>query len=59
VLEGVETTEELVVTIETVVDFVGCGARGARAESQDRTTVAIRDLPCFGRPARLVWINRR
>ncbi len=59
VLEVTETDEELVVTIETTVDFVGCNGCGTRAESQDRVRVAIRDLPCFGRPARLVWVKRR
>ena len=32
---------------------------GVRAEAQDRRPVHLRDLPCFGRPARLVWIKRR
>jgi transposase len=59
VLEVVETLEELVVTIETTADRVGCDGCGVRAESQDRVDVAIRDLPCFGRSARLVWIKRR
>ena len=30
-----------------------------RAEAKDRLRVDIRDLPCFGRPARLVWLKRR
>ena len=30
-----------------------------RAEAQDRMPVDVRDLACFGRPARLVWIKRR
>ncbi len=30
-----------------------------RAEAQDRMPIDIRDLTCFGRPARLVWIKRR
>jgi transposase len=59
VLEVTETVEELVVTIETTADFVGCEGCGTRAESQDRVRVAVRDLPCFGRPARLVWVKRR
>jgi zinc-finger of transposase IS204/IS1001/IS1096/IS1165 len=32
---------------------------GRRAEAQDRMPVEIRDLACFGRPARLVWHKRR
>jgi transposase len=59
VLEVTETAEELVVTIETTADFVGCSGCGTRAQSQDRVSVAVRDLPCFGRPARLVWRKRR
>ena len=30
-----------------------------RAEAQDRMRVDVRDLACFGRPARLVWSKRR
>src|SRR5688500_12547793 len=59
VLEVTETPQELVVRIETTADFVGCSGCGMRAESQDRIEVAIRDLSCFGRPARLVWRKRR
>ncbi|MCA1704863.1 MAG: transposase family protein [Actinobacteria bacterium] len=54
-----EGTDELVVTIETVVDLVGCGRCGTRAEAKDRKVIDIRDLTCFGRPARLRWIKRR
>jgi Transposase/zinc-finger of transposase IS204/IS1001/IS1096/IS1165 len=59
VLDAVETDAEVVVTVETIVDFTGCGRCGVRAESQDRMPVHLRDLPCFGRQARLVWIKRR
>ena len=37
----------------------GVATCGVRAEAQDRLRVDIRDLPCFGRPARLVWLKRR
>jgi len=59
VLEVAETAGEVVVRIETTAAIVGCGGCGVRAEAQDRVEVAIRDLPCFGRPARLVWRKRR
>ncbi|MDQ3569405.1 MAG: transposase [Actinomycetota bacterium] len=59
VLEVSETSAELVISIETTVDLVGCERCGTRAESQDRMSVEIRDLACFGRPARLVWNKRR
>jgi hypothetical protein len=55
VLAVTETPAELVIGIETTAEFVGCGECGCRAEAQDRMAVEIRDLACFGRPARLVW----
>jgi len=54
-----ETRAEVIVTVETAADIVGCSTCGTRAEAQDRVRVDIRDLPCFGRPARLVWMKRR
>lgn len=59
VLEVTETDVELVVTIETTASLVGCEGCGVRAEAQDRMPVDVRDLACFGRPARLRWIKRR
>jgi hypothetical protein len=59
VLEVVETAAELVVRIETTASLMGCAGCGTRAEVHDRVEVAIRDLPCFGRPARLVWRKLR
>lgn len=54
-----EGPDELVLTIETTATVVGCGRCGVRAEAQDRMVIDIRDLACFGRPARLRWIKRR
>ena len=59
VLEVTEDPDEVVITVETTVDVVGCRSCGTRAEAQDRMPIDIRDLPCFGRPARLRWIKRR
>jgi transposase len=59
VLEVTEAVEELVITIETTATVVGCEGCGIRAQAHDRVEVGIRDLPCFGRPARLVWRKRR
>jgi hypothetical protein len=59
VLEVTEGPEELVITIETTADFVGCSACGVRAEAHDRMPIAIRDLACFEWPARLVVGQRR
>ncbi len=47
--EVVEGPAELVITIETVASFVGCGRCGVRAEAQDRMSIDIRDLTCSGR----------
>lgn len=59
VLAVTETSAEVVIEIETTADRVGCAGCGVRAEAQGRMPVAIRDLPAFGRPARLVWSKRR
>ena len=59
VLAVEETSSEVIVTVETTADFVGCPSCGVRAVAKDRVRVDIRDLPCFGRPARLVWLKRR
>jgi transposase len=59
VLEVVEVDFEVVVTVESTAARAFCRRCGVLAEAQDRMPVAIRDLPCFGRPSRLVWIKRR
>lgn len=59
VLEVLENPDELVVTIESDADFVGCPQCGSRAEAHDRRPVDIRDLACFGRPVRLRVLKRR
>ncbi|MET0781797.1 MAG: transposase family protein [Microbacterium sp.] len=59
VLEVTEHVDELVISIETISELMGCASCGTRAEAHERKTVEIRDLACFGRPARLVWRKRR
>lgn len=60
VLEVVESAAgELTVTVETTAVVAGCPGCGVRAEAQDRMPVTYRDLECFGRPVRLVWVKRR
>lgn len=49
VLRVEEMPSEVIVTVETVADFVGCPSCGVRAEAKDRVRVDIRDLPCCGR----------
>jgi hypothetical protein len=59
VLDLVETEAEEVVTLETMADVVGCSRYGVRAEAKGRMMIDIRDVACFGSPARLRWIKRR
>lgn len=59
VLDVDETDGEMTVTVETTADRVGCPGCGVRAVAQDRMPVMFRDLECFGRPVRLVWVKRR
>lgn len=54
-----ETDGEVVVVVETTADVVGCEGCGTRAVAHERKQVDVRDLACFGRPARLVWRKRR
>ena len=54
-----ETPGEVVVDIETTAEVMGCSQCGTRAEPHERMAVEVRDLACFGRPARLVWNKRR
>jgi transposase len=59
VLEVDETTVEVLIVVETTAEVVGCLRCGTRAVAHERMRVDVRDLPCFGRPARLVWRKRR
>jgi transposase len=59
VMDVVESAEELMIVVETTADIVGCGRCGTRAVAHEWMRVDVRDLPCFGRPARLVWRKRR
>jgi hypothetical protein len=55
-----EKYSEVIVTVETTADFVGCPTCGVRDLAKDRVRVDIRNLPCFGRPAaRCERIRRR
>jgi transposase len=59
VVEVIESDVELVITVESTAIREFCRSCGTLAQAQDRMTVDVRDLPCFGRPARLVWVKRR
>lgn len=60
VLAVYEEPAELSVVVERLAgDAVFCHGCGSRAEAQDRMSIQLRDLSCFGRPVRLVWRKRR
>jgi len=59
VLDVVDGDDEFVVTVETAAERAWCPSCGARAEAQDRSLRAVRDLSCFGRPVRLEVRRRR
>jgi len=59
VLDVIDSGVEVVIAVETTAVWAACRSCGVRAEAQDRMRVDVRDLACFGRPARLVWSKRR
>jgi hypothetical protein len=54
-----ERVDVMVVHVETRNEAPRCAECGRRAWVKDRPTVELVDLPCFGRPARLVWHEHR
>ena len=59
VLRVSEHVDEFVVSVESTATIAWCASCGSRAEAHERKSVELRDLPCFGRPALLVWAKRR
>src|SRR5687768_4635166 len=47
------------VHVEARVESVWCRSCGGVAAVKDRPQVELVDLPCFGRPTRLVWHKHR
>jgi transposase len=45
----------LCIYIESRAQRPGCAHCGVLAQIKDRTAVELVDLPCFGRPTRLIW----
>jgi transposase len=45
----------LCIYIESNAERPGCSHCGVLAQMKDRTAVELVDLPCFGRPTRLIW----
>ena len=60
VLAVVDVVDEMLrVHVETRVARTGCERCGVVARVKERPRVELVDLPCFGRPTRLVWHKRR
>ena len=55
VLDVTETGDRLRVTVETRTPRPSCPECDGRVSVKDRDLVELTDLPCFGRPAILVW----
>lgn len=50
----------IIVKVESRLDEQAwCRRCGTRGSIKDRDDVVLVDLPCFGRPARLVWRKQR
>ncbi len=47
------------VHVESRLDQGWCRRCGVRAQVKDRPEIVFVDLPCFGRPTRLVWHKQR
>jgi transposase len=59
-VEGVEVTEEIILTLRTVSATALCPSCGAASSRiQSRYTRTLRDLPSVGRPIRLIMRVRR
>ncbi len=58
VLEVDVTGVEVVVSIETEPEPVGCALCGVRAKSKDRRWVTLRDAPSGDRPVTVRWHKR-
>ena len=57
---GVEDGDgPLRIHVEVPVGVMGCAQCGTRARVKERPVVELVDLPCFGRPTRLVWRKHR
>lgn len=58
VIEVVEHPGRMQVVVESAPEPMGCRACGVIVGSHGRRDVVLVDVPCFGRPVRLVWRKR-
>lgn len=52
------TAESLILHVETGQSLIGCPDCGVIAVGHGRRRVSLYDIPCFGRPVRLIWSKR-
>lgn len=50
--------DSLLLGVETDQSLIGCPACGVVAVGHGRRRVRVHDIPCFGRPVRLLWAKR-
>jgi transposase len=56
---GVDFSIPMRVRVETISDRPTCAGCSTAARVKDRPIVELVDLPCFGRPTRLMWRKHR
>lgn len=54
-----ENELEVIFEIETIAERVLCDGCSSPDRAHERRRSAVRDLPCCGRPTRLIWNKRR
>jgi transposase len=52
------TSAGLTLNVETGAEIAGCPECGVVAIGHGRRPVVLHDIPCFGRPVRLLWAKR-
>ena len=53
-----ETSIALTIDVETDQTLAGCPDCGVVASGHGRRRIRLHDIPCFGRPVRLIWAKR-
>lgn len=53
-----EAGNSLLLGVETDESLMGCPACGVVAIGHGRRRIRLHDIPCFGRPVRLIWAKR-
>ena len=53
-----QTPTGLIIDVETDQTLAGCPACGEVVVGHGRRRIRLNDIPCFGRPVRLIWAKR-